>query len=361
MTTANGLGDVHLAELLLGARERHASDLHIASGDRPCMRIDGSLVRVGDRPLSDADVEYFLSTLLPEPALHALGSRNDLNLTQRDQRTGPLRIHAFRAGGRLRCAIRLLSRAVPSLETLELPPVLAALAGSARGLVLVSGPSGSGKSTTLAALVDRINRTAPRHIITVEDPIDYVHTPIEAFVAQTEVGFDCPDIASATRSLLRADPNVVLIGELRDAASIAAALQLAETGHLVLSSIHSADAAQTIDRMVDCFPDGMRGGTRLTLAQTLVAVISQRLVTRAAGPGRLAALEILIATDAVRALIREAKSHQLRNSIATGRGAGMHTLESHLSELVVRGRITLESARAVTSRPDDIRSIRSEA
>jgi twitching motility protein PilT len=223
--------------------------------------------------------------------------------------------------------------------------------------VLFVGPTGSGKTTSLAALIDHINRTSNRHIVTVEDPVEYEHKSMRSIVSHRELGGDVHDYASAVRSCLRADPDVILIGELRDTATMAAALTAAETGHLVFSTLHTGDAAQTVDRIVDAFGANAQGEVRVQLAQTLIGVVSQRLVPRAAGRGRRAAAEILVATDAVRALIRDGKTHQLRNAIQTGRTAGMQTLETHLSELVVRREVTLEAAGSVTDRPGEIRTI----
>jgi twitching motility protein PilT len=222
--------------------------------------------------------------------------------------------------------------------------------------VLFTGPTGSGKTTALAALVDRMNRSSERVILTVEDPVEYVHAPRRSLVAHCEVGSDVADYAEALRSFMRADPDVMLIGEMRDRLTMEAALTAAETGHLVLSTLHTNDAAQTIDRIVDAFGGDAHAQVRAQLAATLVAVVSLRLV-RARTGGRIAACEVLVATDAVRALVRDGKTHQLRNVIATGRSAGMQTLEAHLSDLVVHGAIDLATARAASMRPSDIRDL----
>lgn len=223
--------------------------------------------------------------------------------------------------------------------------------------MLFVGPTGSGKTTSLAALIDFINRTTARHVLTIEDPVEYVHRSLKGVVSHREMGVDVFDYATAVRSCLRADPDVILIGELRDPATMAAALTAAETGHLVFSTLHTGDAAQTIDRIVDAFADGAQSEVRVQLAQTLIGVVSQRLIPRASGHGRRAAVEVLVATEAVRALIRDGKTHQLRNAIVTGRNVGMQTLETHLSELVVRRDVTLEAASAATDRPGEIRTL----
>jgi twitching motility protein PilT len=222
------------------------------------------------------------------------------------------------------------------------------------GLILIVGPTGCGKSTLLASLIDRINRGAARHIVTLEDPVEYVHVSMRSLVAQSEVGRDVASFAEGIRGMLRADPDVIAIGELRDSETMQVALAAAETGHLVLASMHTADAAQAVERIVDAFPSHGRDGVRIQVAQTLSAVAALRLVRRAHGTGRRAVVELLIGTDAVRNLIREGKTHQLRSAMQTGRAAGMHTLEMHLAELLERGEIRLEDALSAASRPADL-------
>lgn len=351
------LGTLRLWELLCEARERDASDLHLAAGETPSLRIDGTLVRMDASTLHEDDLAHFAGELLDEKALRLLRDRGDADAAAFSKELGSFRIHAFHSFGRVRLAIRFLARHIPTLEHAGLPSVLARLAEKQAGLLLFVGPAGSGKTTSLAALIDHVNRTADRHIVTVEDPVEYEHKPIRSIISHREVGGDVSDYAAAVRSCLRADPDVILIGELRDATSMAAALTAAETGHLVLSTLHTGNAAQTIDRIVDAFGANAQGETRAQLAQTLIGVASQRLIPRASGRGRRAAVEILVATDAVRTLIRDGKTHQLRNAIQTGASAGMQTLETHLSELVVRREVTLEAASAVTDRPGDIRTI----
>ena len=352
------LGALHLHELLRLARSSNASDLHIAAGEAPTLRIDGTLIRLDAQTHLD---EYILShcidELLDDKARRTLRERGDADTALRDEELGAFRVHAFRSLGRLCLAIRLLARQIPSLDRILPSALLTSFTERQAGLVLFVGPTGSGKTTSLAALVDRINRTAHKHILTIEDPVEYAHRSIRSIVSHRELGSDVADYAGAVRSCLRSDPDVILIGELRDAATMAAALSAAETGHLVLSTLHTADAPQTIDRIVDSFGGGSQNEIRAQLAQTLAGVVSVRLVPRAAGRGRLAAVEILTATDAVRALIRDGKTHQLRNAMQTGRASGMQTLETHLSELVLRREITLEAAKAATDRPGDIRAI----
>jgi twitching motility protein PilT len=348
---------LRLWELLREARERDASDLHLAAGESPALRIEGTLIRRDGPTLHDDDLAHFVNELLDTKSLQTLFDRGDADAALRNEELGTFRIHAFRSFGRLRLAIRLLALRIPALQHAMLPAIITSFAEKKSGLMLFVGPTGSGKTTSLAALIDHINRTANRHIVTIEDPIEYQHKPMRSMIAHRELGADVADYASAVRSCLRADPDVILIGELRDAPTMATALTAAETGHLVFSTLHTGDAAQTIDRIVDAFGAGAQGEVRVQLAQTLIGVVSQRLVPRAGGRGRRAAVEVLAANDAVRALIRDGKTHQLRNAIQTGKTAGMQTLETHLSELVVRRDVTLEAACAVTDRPEEIRTL----
>jgi twitching motility protein PilT len=267
----------------------------------------------------------------------------------------PYRVHAWRHASGIRVAIRLLQEGVPTFETLGLPSSVIAFTQLHSGLVLFAGPTGSGKTTALAAILDHLNQTSERVIVTVEDPIEYLHVSRRSMVTQCEVGRDVADYREALHGFLRADPDVIFIGELRDRVTMEAALGVAETGHLVFATLHTSDAAQTIDRLVDAFEPHAHAQVRSQLATTLAGIVALRLVTRNGRRGRCAAAEVLIATDAVRALIREGKSHQLRNAIVTGRQVGMQTLESHLTELVMRGEVELSTARAATSRPAEIR------
>jgi twitching motility protein PilT len=246
------------------------------------------------------------------------------------------------------------------LDELGLPSAVSALAQRASGLALFTGPTGCGKTTALAALVDRINRSCERHVVTVEDPIEYVHRSIRSVVTQCQIGRDVGDFAEALRGFMRADPDVIVIGEMRDRATIEAALTAAETGHLVLATLHTNDAAQTVDRIVDAFPPDAHGQVRSQLAAVLAGIAALRLVRREGG-GRRAAAEVMVGTDAVRALIREGKTHQLRNAIVTGRAHGMQTLETHLSELVMRGEIALSDAQAATNHRAEVRDLRLSA
>ena len=352
------LAVVRIHELVRTARGRGATDVHFGGGERPALRIDGHLVFVESAPPDVPAVRAFLADALSNDQLARLDGLGAADgAVTRALDGAPYRVHAYRSAGGLRVAIRLLAERVPSLEQLGLPAVVATLAQRHTGLVLFTGPTGSGKTTALAALIDRINRTSERNIVTVEDPVEYTHLPVRSLVTHCEIGRDAGDYAEALRGFLRADPDVILVGELRDRATMEAALTAAETGHLVFATLHTNDAAQTIDRIVDAFAADAHAQVRSQLAGVLAAVVALRLVPRSDGAGRRAAAEVLVATDAVRALIREGKTYQIRNTIVTGRGAGMQTLETHLSELVMRGEVALGEARAITARPDDVRAL----
>jgi twitching motility protein PilT len=348
------LAAIRIAELLRNGRERSASDIHFGSAARPAMRIDGRLLILDSEPLPEPALLTFLHERLPAPALARLLERGTADAAGSDAEIGPHRIHAYRRLGGICVVVRLLAPSVPQLGQLGLPAVIATFAAAPLGLVLFTGPTGSGKTTALAGLVDLINRTSERNIITIEDPIEYIHAPIRSTVAHCQVGRDVADYAEALRGLMRADPDVLLIGEMRDRETMAAALTAAETGHLVLATLHTNDAAQTIDRIVDTFASEAHAQVRAQLAAVLVATVGLRLVPRTGGTGRRAAAEILVATDGVRNMIREGKTHQLRNAIVTGRKFGMQTLEANLSELIARREVGLEAARAVSGRPDEI-------
>jgi twitching motility protein PilT len=346
---------VRIAELLLAARARGASDLHVGGSEPPSVRVDGRLILLEVPPLAAEAVSAFCGASFGEAAMERLRALGTADTSRRNGPGAPYRLHAYLASTGTRLAFRLHTPHPPSLEQLALPPVIGTFVERPNGLILFTGPTGSGKTTALAALVDRINRNAERVVVSVEDPVEYVHAPIRSLVAHCEVGRDVADYAEALRGFLRADPDVIMVGEMRDRETIEAALTAAETGHLVLSSLHTNDAAQTIDRIVDAFPSTAHPQVRGQLAATLIGIASLRLVPVREGRGRAAAAEILIATDAVRAMIREGKTHQLRNAIATGRAAGMQPLEAHLSDLVIRGRVSLVAARAVANHPDDVR------
>jgi twitching motility protein PilT len=351
---------IRIDDLLALARSRGASDLHLGGDAAPALRVDGRLVVLDVPPVEPAALDAFVREVVTPAAYDGIAQWGSADAVRRENVGAPYRLHAYRTFDGLRVAVRLLAENVPALEALGLPPAVAALAERRTGLVLFTGPTGSGKTTALAALVGRINRSAERVVVTVEDPVEYVHRPVRSIIAHAQVGVDVPGYAEALRGFMRADPDVILIGEMRDAATMAAALAAAETGHLVFSTLHTTDAAQSVDRIVDAFPSDAQPQVRMQLAAVLAAVVSLRLVAARAG-GRVAATEVLVGTDAVRAIVRDGKAHQLRNAMATGRDAGMHTLEAHLSDLAVRGVVDVAAARAVANRPAEVRGVGSGA
>ena len=352
MTAA--LAPVRLSEVLSIARVRNASDVHLRDGVPPVLRVDGTLEVQSTLVPGIDELRAVTSSLLDAAALDKLERTGDATVTRDFGEHGPIRVHAYRALSGTSLAIRLLAQGVPSLDSLALPPAVAAFVDRPHGLVIFAGPTGSGKSTALAALIDRMNRTKSRHVVTIEDPIEYRHQTNHCLNKQREIGRDVPTFAQAIYGALRCDPDVILVGEMRDPQTVHAALNAAETGHLVLTTLHTGDAPQTVDRIVGIFEGDTQDQIRLQLAQTLIGVVCMRLIRRASGPGRRPAVEVLVANDAVRNLIRDGKTHQLRNIIATGRQSGMQTLEAHLSDLVGQREISLDAARAVTDRPDEV-------
>jgi twitching motility protein PilT len=354
-TSARSSEKRSLDQLLAFASQRHASDIILVAGSPATLRINGALTPDAGQPLSPEDIRDLLLPLLAPEQLKELQEKKSLDFCFLRGSIGRFRANFHHQRGTLAAAIRLLLEQVPSLESLHLPPALAMLTERRQGLVLLTGPTGCGKSSTLAALVDRVNTRRRDHIITIEDPIEYQHTNRSSLVEQIELGHDTPTFAQAVRSVLRQDPDVIMIGEMRDSDTMAAALTAAETGHLVLSSLHTNDAAQTVSRILDTFPSGYQSQIRQQLSLALLAVISQQLLPAANDVGRYPAVEILVATAATRNLIRRGDDHQLRANIETGRADGMCTMEQSLAELVRAGRISRETAFAHCYHPDDQR------
>lgn len=344
-----------LDHLLAVALQRSASDIVLIAGSPATLRVNGALTPDAGPPLSAEDIRGILLPMLTPSQLKGLQEQKCLDFCFVRSAIGRFRANFHHQRGTLAAAIRLLPEQVPSLESLHLPPALAMLTERRQGLVLLTGPTGCGKTSTLAALVDHVNARRHDHIITIEDPIEYQHTNRSSFVEQIELGQDTLSFAQAVRSVLRQDPDVIMVGEMRDSETIAAALTAAETGHLVLSSLHTNDAAQTVSRILDTFPSGYQSQIRQQLSLALLAVISQQLVRAANGAGRYPAVEILAATGATRNLIRRGDDHQLRASIETGRADGMMTMEQSLVELVRAGRISRETAFAHCYHPEDLR------
>jgi twitching motility protein PilT len=354
-----------LEHLLIEMAQRNASDLHLVSGAPPIFRIGGRLTRASDDPLSSDDIQSLLATLLTSRVREQIERDGAADFSLRlaraddeeDRRAFRFRVNVHRQRGTLAAAFRVLPNEIPTLSSLRLPQSLAELVKPRRGLVLICGPTGSGKSTTLAALVGEINRTEARHVITIEDPIEYEHRNVKSVIEQVEVGRDAPSFASALRASLRQDPDVILVGEMRDLETVATALTAAETGHLILSTLHTSDVAQAVHRIVDVFPPLQQLQIKQQLALSLNAIVVQHLVPRADGNGSVVAVELLLANYAVRNHIRGDKLQLLGQELTLGKRHGMVTLESSLVELIHAGLITLEDARVRSSRPEELESL----
>jgi twitching motility protein PilT len=343
-----------LDQLLRYLWDHHATDLHLCAGTQPRVRIDGKLLAIPQsEPVTVEFLDAALSGLLTEADQQAYLSRRQLDFAFTWADTGRFRANAYFQLDRPALALRLIPTRIPTPEEIGLPAATAGLLTRPHGLVLVTGPTGSGKSTTLAAMVGWINRNRPVHILTIEDPIEYLHPPQQALVNQREVGQDVPSFAEGLSAALREDPDVVLVGEMRDLETIQLTLTLAETGHLVFATLHTNDAAQTVDRIIDVFPAEQQDQIRTQFSMSLAAVIAQRLVPRIGG-GRVAAYEVLMGTPAIANIIREGKVRQLRNLIATGQKDGMMVLEQSLAALVGAGVVTYEDAMAASVYPDEI-------
>ena len=325
--------------------KRNASDLHIQVGLPPILRQDGALVAITGQPaLTPQMVEQMIFSTLDEMQQKILVRDKEFDYSFAFGELGRFRANAFHEKGNLACAFRLIPNKMPSIADLGLPAVVEQFADYPRGLVLVTGPTGSGKSTTLAAIVDKINKEKALHILTIEDPIEFTHKSQRSVVVQREVNYDTFSFAAALRSALREDPDVVLLGEMRDLETISSAITIAETGHLVFATLHTNSAAQSIDRMIDVFPAHQQPQVRSQLSNILMAICAQRLVP-AIGGGRVAAAEIMIANSAIRSLIRDGKTHQIDSMIQTGASAGMQTMDATLANMVKRGQVSYEDAR----------------
>lgn len=338
--------ELRIEILLEEVVRRRASDLHLQVGLAPTLRIDGTLVPLsGYNVLDESAVEALIFAILDPDQQQILIKDKEFDFSFAFGTLGRFRVNAFHERGNLAAALRLIPNEIKTVTQLGMPPVVMDFANYARGLVLVTGPTGSGKSTTLAALIDKINTERSNHIITIEDPIEFTHKSKKSVVVQREVHYDTYSFSAALRSSLRQDPDVVLIGEMRDLETISAAITIAETGHLVLGSLHTNSAAQSIDRMIDVFPPHQQPQIRAQLSNILMAVCSQRLIP-AIGGGRAVAAEILIANPAVRNIIREGKSHQLDAVIQTSADQGMQTMDRTLVGMVQSGAVTYDEARS---------------
>lgn len=349
--------DLTIQQLLEEVVKREASDLHLTVGAIPTLRVDGSLNPIeGFSPLSADQVKELSFALLTEEQKGILLANKEIDFSFSLGELARFRVNVFHEKGYVACSLRYIPTKIRSLEELNLPHLIRNFTKLPQGFVLVTGPTGHGKSTTLAALINEINENRADHIITIEDPIEYVYSHRRSLVAQRELHLDTHSWDIALRSVLREDPNVVLIGEMRDYETIAAALTIAETGHLVFSTLHTNSAAQTIDRIIDVFPEHQQRQVRAQLAATLEGIVSLRLIPAIHG-GRYPACEVLLVNSAVRSMIRDGKIHQIDNLITTSQELGMISLEQSLVNLIKAGRVSLEQALAHTLRPQELQRL----
>ena len=333
-----------LEDLLKKALELGASDLHITVGVPPTFRQNGRLSTIDDEKLMPADTEELVRNMLNDEQWKIYQELGELDLSFSLQGMGRFRANVYKQRGTCCAAIRMVNLNIPSLDQLGIPDIVKELGRRTKGLILVTGPTGSGKSTTLASIIDMINKERDCHILTLEDPIEYLHKHNKSIVNQREIGNDSHSYAAALRGALREDPDVILVGEMRDIETIAIAITAAETGHLVLSTLHTIGAANTIDRVIDVFPPHQQQQIRVQLSSVLQGVVSQQLLPRKDMPGRVAAIEIMVATPAIRNLIREGKTYQINSQIQTGAKFGMQTMDGSIASLYKRGIISQEEA-----------------
>jgi twitching motility protein PilT len=353
---------LNLRSLLEEMIERDASDLHIVAGERPKLRVDGDMTNSSvDHVLTPKDTLSIAYSVLTENQKKRFEMENELDFSFGIQNLARFRGNCFKQRGCVSLVIRQIPFQVKTFEELGLPGIVAQLAERPRGLVLVTGPTGSGKSTTLAALLDKVNKETKGHIITVEDPIEFIHRHQNCIVNQREIGTDTNSFASALKYALRQDPDVVLIGEMRDLETIQAALTIAETGHLALATLHTNSAMESINRIIDVFPSHQQSQVRAQLAFVLEGVVTQTLLQRARGKGRVMAPEIMVCTPAIRALIREEKVHQIESSMQAGKKYGMQTLNDALYQLYMGREVAKEECLRVTSKPNDFLRMIGEA
>ena len=348
-------------DLLKEVVQYRASDLHISAGLPPVIRVDGNLLRTKYPPYTPEGVEELLFPMLNNEQRRTLEQTWELDMSYGLKDLGRFRVNIYKNRGTYAAAFRTINSVIPSFESLGLSDVVRSITERPRGLILVTGPTGSGKSTTLASMIDYINETRSEHILTIEDPIEFVHKSKKSVIHQRELGQDTRSFANALKSSLREDPDIILVGEMRDIETIGLALTAAETGHLVFGTLHTSSAAQTIDRIIDVFPEGQQQQIRVQLGGCLEAVFAQTLLPRiqedGTQKGRVMAQEILVKTNAVANMIREGKSAQIYSAIQTGGGFGMQTLEAALAELYKKKLVTAEDALSKSQRPDELRRL----
>lgn len=335
---------MNILDLLEKTIESGASDLHITVNSPPILRINGELRRVGDTSLTPVDTEEMVKSLTDEIHFKKAEENGEIDISFSYPGIGRFRVNIYKQRGSYGIAIRSVALEIPTLEELGLPSIIGELSRKQRGLILVTGPTGSGKSTTLASMIDIINRERSCHILTLEDPIEYLHRHNKSIINQREIGHDSKSFGNALRAALRQDPDVILIGEMRDLETTAIAITAAETGHLVLSTLHTLGTAKTIDRIIDIFPPHQRHQITMQLSTALEGIISQQLLPKADNSGRVVALELLTSTPAIQNLIREGKTHQIPTAIQTGAKFGMNTMDNSIIELYRKRLITKETA-----------------
>jgi twitching motility protein PilT len=350
--------DLDFAEVLLEVIDRRASDLHITAGAPPMVRVRGRLTPIDGYPvLTPTDTREIVYSILSNAQRQKFENNWQLDFAYQIPGRARFRVNAYFQRAAIGAAFRLIPFDVVPLETLGLPKVVQTFADKPRGLVLVTGPTGSGKSTTLASLLDVINSSREEHIMTIEDPIEFLHQHKKCIVNQRELGSDAPSFADALKAALRQDPDVILVGEMRDLETIGTALTAAETGHLVFATLHTQDTAQTLDRIIDVFPPEQQGQVRAQLSVAIQGIMTQMLVPTADGAGRCVAAEVLVPTPAVRNLIREAKTHQIYSVLQTGGQHGMQTMDAALVELVRAGKVTRQIAESRAHAPEELRRL----
>ena len=348
---------VSMGELFLLMHERGASDLHLTVGAPPTLRIDGALLPTPFDKLTSESGQTLIYSLLNDQQRQRFEASNELDLAFNLRGIGRVRMNVYRQTGCVGAAIRAIPNSFKTFDEIGVPKAILDIMKLPKGLILVTGPTGSGKSTTLASMIDFINETRAAHIVTIEDPIEFVHTHKKCVINQREVGADTATFGAALRHILRQDPNVILIGELRDLETIQAALNVAETGHLVLATLHTTDCAQTINRIIDVFPQHQLDQVRVQLSVVLQAVLCQQLLTHATGAGRVLACETLLVNSAIRNLIREQKVEQIQVAIQTGGKIGMQTMNQSLAELYFKQKITFQEAMSHSLDPEDLRRL----
>ncbi len=356
---ADGAGmDIDFADLLMEVVSRRASDLHLSAGARPTVRVRGRLSQLEDYPtLSPSDTREIVYSILNGDQRQRLETDWQLDFAYSVPGHARFRVNAYYQRGAIGAAFRLIPFGLTSIDELGLPAAAHEFTRRPRGFVLVTGPTGSGKSTSLAAMIDEINQTRDEHIMTIEDPIEFLHAHKKCLVNQRELGSDAHSFADALKAALREDPDVILVGEMRDLETISTALTAAETGHLVFATLHTQDTSQTIDRIIDVFPAHQQGQVRVQLSVALQGIMTQQLLPTADGAGRVVATEVLVPNPAVRNLIREGKTHQIYSVLQTSSAHGMQTMDTSLASLVRAGKITQKLAEARSSTPEELRRL----